>query len=175
MNIYIAKAIEEISKNIKNFDVLECGTKRQHEHPTTIQSYISGYNKYIKTDVESGLDVDEVFDLHSIPHQDNSFDLIVCMSVLEHVMQPWIVCNELFRVLKPNGYCLVITHQTFPIHGYPSDYFRFSDKALESLFPFASQKESFYEFPCTIVPNPATNVWNHLAPAYQNVGILVKK
>lgn len=42
-----------------------------------------------------------------IPYQDNSFDRVVCVSVVEHVSD-WRKCiDEMFRVLKPGGYLLL--------------------------------------------------------------------
>ena len=38
---------------------------------------------------------------------DNSFDLINCLSTLHHIPNVTFVLNELFRVLKPNGYMLL--------------------------------------------------------------------
>lgn len=34
----------------------------------------------------------------------NSLDLILCLDVLEHLVDPWLIVKELERVLKPGGY-----------------------------------------------------------------------
>lgn len=62
------------------------------------------------------------------------FDIILFMSVLEHVENPFIVVNNLKELLTPNGYLFVCTPFFFPIHkalymGY-SDYWRFTDDTL---------------------------------------------
>ena len=41
---------------------------------------------------------------------------------------------EIARALRPGGLFYVQTHQTFPIHAYPYDYWRFTKEALETLF-----------------------------------------
>jgi ubiquinone/menaquinone biosynthesis C-methylase UbiE len=38
-----------------------------------------------------------------LPFPDESFDLVVCLDVLEHVMDPAMVLSEVHRVLKPGG------------------------------------------------------------------------
>lgn len=39
----------------------------------------------------------------SLPYADTTFDLVVCVDVLEHVHDPWKVVREVRRVLKPAG------------------------------------------------------------------------
>lgn len=43
-----------------------------------------------------------------MPFADNTFDYIVCSEVIEHVPQPYLAMQELYRVLKPGG-TLVLT------------------------------------------------------------------
>ena len=50
---------------------------------------------------------DIVGDIHALPFQDSSQEAIICLAVLEHVEDPWLACRELWRVLKPGGYCLI--------------------------------------------------------------------
>lgn len=43
---------------------------------------------------------DIVGDIHDMPLNDDSYDSIICLAVLEHVSKPWIAANEIYRVLK---------------------------------------------------------------------------
>lgn len=61
--------------------------------------------------LEKNTYVDEkiVGNLDQIPCHDDSFDLIVCEDVFEHLEQPQKVLKEFSRVLKKNGYLIVRT------------------------------------------------------------------
>lgn len=48
-------------------------------------------------------------DITNITFPDNTFDLILCNHVLEHVPDDAQAMRELYRVLKPNGYAIVQT------------------------------------------------------------------
>lgn len=47
------------------------------------------------------------FDICSIPYPDNSFDVILCSHVLEHVPDDRKAMAELFRVMRPNGWGII--------------------------------------------------------------------
>jgi methionine biosynthesis protein MetW len=47
---------------------------------------------FIQGDVDDGL-----------PFEDNFFDVVTCIAVLEHVVHPPTVVREIYRVLKPHG------------------------------------------------------------------------
>jgi len=49
----------------------------------------------------------EIQDIKNMPYENNSFDLIICCEVLEHVPEPQKGLTEIFRVLKPNGFAVV--------------------------------------------------------------------
>lgn len=66
------------------------------------------------------------FDLHKAPFEDNSFDVIFCNHVLEHVEDDKQCMRELYRMLKPGG---------FGIFQVPIDYSRettYEDKSITS-------------------------------------------
>lgn len=73
-------------------------------------------------------------DGHFLPFQDESLDAVFSNAVLEHVARPWIVAEEIRRVLKPGGRILICVPFLNIIHD-THDYFRFTDKAIEVLFP----------------------------------------
>jgi len=80
---------------------------------------------YSKIDVASSLDC--------LPFESDSFDIIICTQVLEHVREPQRVLEELFRILKQGGVVLISAPQGWGVHQAPHDYFRFTRYALSHL------------------------------------------
>jgi SAM-dependent methyltransferase len=54
-----------------------------------------------------GLGVAHIEDASSLPFGPASFDTVLCLEVLEHLMQPQAAVAEILRVLKPGGLLLV--------------------------------------------------------------------
>lgn len=59
--------------------------------------------EYITADIESPL-AKVKMDVHSIPFPDDSFDVVFCNHVLEHVTDDIKACSEFNRVLKQTGW-----------------------------------------------------------------------
>jgi len=62
-------------------------------------------DSYITADIESPL-AKVKMDIHEIPFPDNSFDVILCNHVLEHVRDDIQAMKEMHRVLKPGGFTI---------------------------------------------------------------------
>ena len=162
--------------------IIEFGTKRSKTQiKTSHESLFSNYESYLKTDFEDGEDVDIICDIHDCSNLGyNKYDGILCMSVFEHIKRPWIAANELYKISKVNGYVFISTHQTFPLHGYPNDYFRFSTDALTLLMEDAGYKtlSCYYSEPCSIIPQNISTIypnWNYLAESYMYVNYVGQK
>lgn len=61
---------------------------------------------YISADLFSPI-VDVKADIVDLPFEDNSFDVIICNHVLEHVVDDRKAMSELYRVMKPGGWGIV--------------------------------------------------------------------
>ena len=58
---------------------------------------------YITTDLLSPI-ADVKADICNLPFEDNSYDIILCNHVLEHIPDDTKAMQELYRVMKPGGY-----------------------------------------------------------------------
>ena len=67
------------------------------------------------------------YDLLDLKVPDNSYDVVACDQVLEHVAgSPQRAVDEMFRILKPGGYLFLSTCFVITLHLPPHDYWRFS-------------------------------------------------
>ena len=115
------------------------------------------------------------------PNWASRFDAFVAMAVWEHLRRPWLAAEEVARVLAPGGICYIETHQTFPLHGFPHDYFRFSREALAGIFADAGLVVIGTEYkwrskiiaPPELVPD--VDAWNAEWPSWLNVALAARK
>ena len=74
---------------------------------------------------------DHVFDFEKpFPLQDESFDAVLCINVMEHIFNYKNLIDESFRILKSGGSMNISVPFFFNIHGSPDDYFRYTKSAL---------------------------------------------
>ena len=64
---------------------------------------------YMPTDFSGEFIAAENLDITSLELDNNSYDIIICYHVLEHVEKDRQAMSELFRVLKPSGTCFIQT------------------------------------------------------------------
>ena len=91
---------------------------------------------YVGVDIRAGENVDVVLDAHELSRHiaPASVDAVFCFSVFEHLAMPWKLALEINHILKPGGIGFVMTHQSWPVHDAPWDYWRFSDQSWKALF-----------------------------------------
>jgi len=135
----------KIRENIKNFI---SGLSKKYDSKGSLIMDIApeihmGVKEFFKQSTIKTLDIDPnsgadyILDLcenNEGTVKDDTFDLIVCTEVLEHVNDPFFVVNELRRMLKIGGVVAVSTPFNFRIHGPLPDNWRFTIHGLKVLF-----------------------------------------
>ena len=118
-----------------------------------IDNYLADYFGHV-----TGIDIDEhaiahakkhfkktnlefkVADALSLPYNDDTFDVIVCSHVYEHVPDPYKMFSEIHRVIKPGGAC----------------YFSAGNRLMWN--------EPHYNLPLlSVVPRPLAHIYMRLA------------
>jgi len=64
---------------------------------------------YVTTDFVGEFDTEKHLDITNIDEPDDTYDIIICYHILEHIAADTKAMSELFRVLKPNGSCYIQT------------------------------------------------------------------
>ncbi len=125
--------IEKYSSLLGN-DVLEVGSRVHNPNFWWLINRDLAIGKWTGIDMQPGDGVDIIADIHALPESwTNKFTGVLCSEVLEHVRRPWVALPELCRVIKPGGTIIITTLFCFHIHGYPDDYFRYTDSGLKGL------------------------------------------
>jgi SAM-dependent methyltransferase len=73
-------------------------------------------------------------DAHGIPLRDGAVDGVVVQAVLEHVLEPETVVQEIRRVLKPGGVVYAETPFMQQVHEGAHDFTRYSESGHRYLF-----------------------------------------
>lgn len=131
---------------------------------------------HVGFDINPGPFVDIVGDIHSLSSHfpPASFDVVYCISVFEHLANPWKAVLEINKVLKPGGILFVFTHPTFPEHASPWDFWRYSRSAFSALL----NAESGFAIlrcetglPCVILPLEDSEATRHAQRILSFMGI----
>lgn len=75
-----------------------------------------------------------IADAHRIPLRDETFDVVWVQAVLEHVLDPGRVVEEIYRVLRIGGVLYAETPFMQQVHEGPYDFTRFTESGHRWLF-----------------------------------------
>jgi len=118
---------------------LEIGS-RDYGNTQDLRSLFPG-ETYVGVDLSEGNGVDKVldltqpFDLVDQALGQQKFGTIFSFSVMEHCDQPFVMADNMTRLLKPGGRIVLSVPFAWKFHGYPSDYWRFTKEGVKKLFP----------------------------------------
>jgi Methyltransferase domain len=165
---------------LKSGVVLEIGSRARSG--ITYRECVPKNLGYVGMDILAGPNVDVVGDAHALEELfgKNRFVAAFSRSVFEHLAMPWKVAIELNRVLVPGGIVFTATHQTWPLHEEPWDFWRFSQHTWTTLFNSSTGFEVL-EAACgeparihAVRPNSSTRTLQNL-PAFLGSASIVRK
>jgi SAM-dependent methyltransferase len=86
--------------------------------------------EYVGCDVRSGPGVDRIEDAQQLTFCASSFGTVILLETLEHLRKPEHAIREARRVLRDHGLLLISMPFSYRLHGFPSDYWRFTPSGL---------------------------------------------
>ncbi|MBI5045437.1 MAG: methyltransferase domain-containing protein [Candidatus Niyogibacteria bacterium] len=78
--------------------------------------------------------VDIVASATALPFKDNSVDMIISESTLEHIPDGETAIKEIMRTVKPGGMVYITIPFLMPFHASPNDYMRLTHEGLKQKF-----------------------------------------
>jgi SAM-dependent methyltransferase len=131
LSLALRKVIETELAGKKDLDVLDVGCGQKPFYPF----FKSICRSYVGTDIMGDNPmVDHVCPSEALAVGDESADVVICLSVLEHVNDPVQAVKELHRVVRTDGVVFATTHGCFPWHPHPQDHWRWTQTGLPLLF-----------------------------------------
>jgi SAM-dependent methyltransferase len=121
-------------------DILDVGAGSGHG-----RQLLAADTNYFPTDVEGardyrdptltrkGVPLAKRCSVYDIDYPDNRFDGCMALSLFEHLQYPDKAIVEVRRVVKKDGYIVLLVPFNFPVHGYPEDYWRWTVEGLRHL------------------------------------------
>ena len=122
VNDFIKRCSLKISQT--NMRLLEVGPQKRSE----VQKMFKNCN--IETlDLVSDYNPDIIGDLtkYNTHIKDSTYDIITCLEILEHTINPFSAIEELRRILKHDGYLLLSAPLNWRIHGPAPDCWRITE------------------------------------------------
>jgi SAM-dependent methyltransferase len=130
----IESAVADFAQTLpRGARVLDAGAgESAHKHYFGAQRYC-GLDLGVGDQAWDYSKLDVLGDLEALPFSDATFEAIINIVTLEHVLHPALVICELSRVLAPGGRFLLVAPLQWEEHQQPNDYGRFTRYALDHL------------------------------------------
>jgi len=97
-------------------------------------SHYMGRKDIINIDISPYREVDIVADVLDLPIESGTVDLIINVAMLEHVIDPKTVVDEMHRILKRGGKVICYLPFIQPFHAAPNDFQRWTQEGIRRLF-----------------------------------------
>jgi SAM-dependent methyltransferase len=122
LNKFIERCSEKLSSNDKL--LLEIGPQKRSE----VQKNF-GLCKIETLDIVDDYKPNIIGDITQFNEhiEEAKYDIITCLEILEHTVNPFLAINELRRILKHDGYLLLSAPLNWRIHGPAPDCWRITE------------------------------------------------
>ncbi len=119
------KELAKLSIDGKILDI--GGSKKSGYH-----ELIGGAHEIVTGNIDESYGTDLIFDAQERwPFEDDSFDAVLFVNLLEHLYRYDVAIAESLRVLKRGGKVVGVVPFMINVHGSPNDFFRYTKSALE--------------------------------------------
>ena len=105
-----------------------------HSEDVKYKSYFpNGFAVTKRPDKPADMHVDLYYtDLSKIASE--SYEVILCTGLLEHIPDPQRIIDDMHRILKPGGKLIISASAVFSFHECPNDFFHFTPYSFKLLF-----------------------------------------
>lgn len=137
--------------------------------------------EYICVDIEKHPSVDIVIKPgDKLPFENQSIDLIVSTSCLEHDPCFWLTFKEITRVIKPNGHIYLNVPSNGVYHKHPDDNWRFNPGAAQALAYWSGIQIANEEvFPVCVIESfnilPLKDIWTDFVAVFGRTDVPEKE
>lgn len=123
-------------REIPDGPILAVGIRSGSEELLAAQISRLAGREVVGFDIHAGIGIDVVGDAHRLTDYfgRDSFAGVFSVSVVEHLVKPWLFAVQCAAVLKPGGRMFHEGPWAWPTHAAPTDFWRFSPEGLQSLF-----------------------------------------
>jgi ubiquinone/menaquinone biosynthesis C-methylase UbiE len=99
--------------------------------------------EYIGCDIREGAGVDRIEDAQALEFSDQSVGTVLLFEILEHLPHPHQAVAEAERVLRDDGFLALSVPFNYRLHGFPTDYWRFTSSGIYTLLSNFADKIVF--------------------------------
>lgn len=108
------------------------------------------------------------YDVCAGPLALEQFDLVIAEQVFEHVPRPDLAAKNVYQMLRPRGIFVISTPFLLKVHGYPFDFYRWTESGMRQLLEtagfFISATGSWGNRQCLAADMTADLAWTAYDP-----------
>jgi SAM-dependent methyltransferase len=176
---YQNKFLREYTRDLPVSTVMNLGAK-----PDAPDKEGSTYERYFPNATFLTLDLADKnhprhrqVDLMAVPSDVGQYDLVLAMSVIEHIDRPWKAAPGITSLVKPGGHLYIAMPFFYPVHEGPyfGDHWRATPSAMTFLFEELSEVRADYYPSSLLAVRDRTTYWREPNSSYAGFSMLMQK